>query len=55
MDLRVPDIGGINAMIAIRSEFPEARIVVAHGGRIEIDTAPGRGTRVTLLFPLEAA
>jgi signal transduction histidine kinase len=31
------------------------RIVAAHGGRIEVDSDPGRGTRVTLLFPLEAA
>jgi signal transduction histidine kinase len=28
------------------------RIVAAHGGRIEIHSEPGRGTRVTLLFPL---
>lgn len=29
------------------------RIVAAHGGRIEVDSAPGRGTRVTLLFPVD--
>jgi signal transduction histidine kinase len=29
--------------------------VAAHGGRIEIDAAPGGGTRVTLLFPAEVA
>jgi signal transduction histidine kinase len=31
------------------------RIVAAHGGRIEIDSELGRGTRVTLLFPLQTA
>jgi signal transduction histidine kinase len=31
------------------------RIVSAHGGRIHIDSEPGRGTRVTRLFPLEVA
>jgi signal transduction histidine kinase len=31
------------------------RIVAAHGGRIDIEAAPGGGTRVTLRFPIEAA
>lgn len=28
MDLRLPDISGIDAMIAIRAEFPDARIIM---------------------------
>ena len=28
MDLRLPDMSGIDAMIAIRADFPEARILV---------------------------
>ena len=28
MDLRLPDISGIDAMIAIRAAFPDARIVM---------------------------
>src|SRR5437763_16085690 len=28
MDLRLPDMSGIDAMIAIRLEFPEARIII---------------------------
>ena len=28
MDLRLPDISGIDAAIAIRTEFPEARIIM---------------------------
>ncbi len=28
MDLRLPDMSGIDSMIAIRSEFPEARIIM---------------------------
>ena len=28
MDLRLPDLSGIDAMIAIRADFPEARIIM---------------------------
>jgi len=28
MDLRLPDMSGIDAMIAIRTEFPESRIIM---------------------------
>src|SRR6201993_2993205 len=28
MDLQMPEMSGLDAMIAIRSEFPEARIIV---------------------------
>src|SRR6202162_5813392 len=28
MDLQMPEMGGVDAMIAIRDEFPEARIIV---------------------------
>lgn len=28
MDLRMPDLGGIEALVAIRSEFPNARIIM---------------------------
>jgi len=28
MDLRLPDLGGLDVMIAIRSEFPDARLIV---------------------------
>lgn len=28
MDLRMPDLGGIDALIAIRAEFPEARVII---------------------------
>jgi DNA-binding NarL/FixJ family response regulator len=28
MDFRMPDLGGIEALIAIRAEFPEARVIM---------------------------
>src|SRR5213593_1560715 len=41
MDLRLPDMSGIDALIAIRSEFPEARIVMltTFNGDVDIQRA----------------
>jgi DNA-binding NarL/FixJ family response regulator len=51
MDLRLPDISGIDAMIAIRNEFPEARIVMltTFEGDVEIQRALAAGARGYLL------
>ena|SRR5271168_5357057 len=41
MDLRLPDIGGIDAMIAIRTEFADARVIMltTSEGDVEIQRA----------------
>ncbi len=41
MDLQMPDIGGIEAIIAIRGEFPDARIVVltTYAGDVQVARA----------------
>ena len=51
MDLRLPDMSGIDAMIAIRSEFPEARIIIltTFAGESEIRRALEAGARAYLL------
>jgi DNA-binding NarL/FixJ family response regulator len=51
MDLRLPDISGIDAMIAIRAEFPEARVVMltTFEGDVEIQRALEAGARGYLL------
>jgi DNA-binding NarL/FixJ family response regulator len=51
MDLRLPDMSGIDAMIAIRSEFPEARIIMltTFAGDVEIRRALEAGARAYLL------
>lgn len=51
MDLRLPDLSGIDAMIAIRTEFPEARIIMltTFEGDVEIQRALRAGARAYLL------
>jgi DNA-binding NarL/FixJ family response regulator len=51
MDLRLPDLSGIDAMIAIRAEFPEARIVMltTFEGDVEIQRALQAGARGYML------
>ena len=51
MDLRLPDMSGIDAMIAIRAEFPEARIIIltTFADNAEIKRAFDAGARGYLL------
>ena len=51
MDLRLPDISGIDAMMAIRAEFPEARVIIVttFEGDAEIHRALEAGARGYLL------
>jgi DNA-binding NarL/FixJ family response regulator len=51
MDLQMPDISGIEAIIAIRSEFPDARIIVltTYAGDVQVVRALKAGARGYLL------
>jgi DNA-binding NarL/FixJ family response regulator len=51
MDLRLPDMSGIDTMIAIRNEFPEARVVMltTFEGDVEIQRTLEAGARGYLL------
>ena len=51
MDLRLPDMSGIDALIAIRAEFPAARVLVltTFEGDVEIQRALQAGARGYLL------
>jgi len=51
MDLRLPDMSGIDALIAIRSEFAEARVIMltTFEGDAEIQRALAAGARGYLL------
>jgi len=51
MDLRLPDMSGIDAMIAILSEFPDARVIIltTFAGDVEIRRALQAGARAYVL------
>lgn len=51
MDLRLPDMSGIDTLIAIRTEFPEARIIMltTFEGDVEIQRALQAGARGYML------
>jgi len=54
MDLQMPEMNGLDAMIAIRDEFPEARIIVltTYTGDIQVMRAMKVGARAYLLKSL---
>jgi DNA-binding NarL/FixJ family response regulator len=51
MDLRLPDQSGIDAMIAVRAEFPQARVIMltTFEGDVEVQRALEAGARGYLL------
>jgi DNA-binding NarL/FixJ family response regulator len=51
MDLRLPDMSGIDTLVAIRSEFPEARVIMltTFAGDVEIQRALAAGARAYVL------
>src|SRR5260370_21249626 len=51
MDLQMPEMSGIDALSAIRGEFPEARIIIltTHAGDVQVSRALEAGARAYLL------
>lgn len=51
MDLQMPEMSGIDAISAIRGEFPDARIIVltTHAGDVQVSRALKAGARAYLL------
>jgi DNA-binding NarL/FixJ family response regulator len=51
MDLQMPEMSGIDAISAIRGEFPDARIIIltTHAGDVQVSRALRAGARAYLL------
>jgi DNA-binding NarL/FixJ family response regulator len=51
MDVRLPDMSGIDALIALRAEFPNARVIMlsTYQGDVEVQRALAAGARGFLL------
>src|SRR6266508_2383953 len=51
MDLQMPDMNGLDAMVSIRGEFPEARIIIltTYTGDVQVLRAMKTGARAYLL------
>ena len=51
IDLQLPDMNGIDAMIAIRNEFPDARFIIltTYAGDVQVSRALKAGARAYLL------
>jgi DNA-binding NarL/FixJ family response regulator len=51
MDLQMPEMSGIDAIGAIRAEFPEARVIIltTHAGDVQVSRALKAGARAYLL------
>lgn len=51
MDLQMPEMSGIDAISAIRSEFPEARLIIltTHAGDVQVSRGLKAGARAYLL------
>ncbi len=57
MDVRLPDMSGIDAMITIRSEFPDARVIIVTSseGDVEMQRALEGGARGYMLKSMPPA
>lgn len=51
MDLQMPEMGGVDALIGIRGEFPDARVIVltTYSGDVQVQRALKAGARAYLL------